>query len=134
MILDLLRVMHREAPAGAWSEAKVRDAIHGCLTTGAVILSLSNGNPVATLGLCTGEWWWSDEPILQERWVFVHPQHRRAPHARALLDMARTIANAAHLPLLSGVTSGVRTAGKVRLFMRAFGSPIGASFLVNPDV
>lgn len=132
-IVDLLRIMHREAPAGTWSETKVRTAVRDCLATGAVILSLSNEVPVGTLGLCAASWWWSDDAILQEKWVFVHPQHRRAPHARALLEMARSIAKGARLPLLAGVTSGIRTEGKVKLFIRTFGAPIGASFLVGVD-
>ena len=130
--MALLHVAHREAPFGRWVEKRARDAVHDCLTRGIVVLSLSHGEPVGSIGLRPTTFWWSDEPVLQDRWVFVHPQHRRAPHAKALLSVARETALGAGLPLLVGVTSGIRTAGKTRLFMSEFGAPIGASFFVRP--
>jgi hypothetical protein len=80
-VLGLLRLAHREVPRGRFVEDRVREMIARCLANGAIMLSLSHGEPVGTLGMTSKRWWWSDEPVLQERWVFVHPEHRRAPHA-----------------------------------------------------
>lgn len=129
--MELLRLAHREAPTGKWVEGRVRQAIAECLETGAVILSLSHGKPVGALGLIISRMWWSDDPLLQERFVFVHPAHRRAPHARTLLQTAKDTAADMGLPLLIGVLSNIRAAGKARLFQRVFGAPAGASFLVQ---
>ena len=130
-IVALLHVAHAEVPFGRWDEGSARATVRGCIANGVVILSLSHDRPVGTLGMCPSTFWWSDEPILQEKWVFVHPQHRRAPHARALLKLARETARGAGMPLLIGVMSSIRTTGKVKLFMGEFGAPIGASFLVG---
>jgi GNAT superfamily N-acetyltransferase len=132
-VMDLLRLAHREAPTGRWAEARAREALAECLDprTGAVLLSLSHGVPVAALGIVISRMWWSDDPILQERFAFVHPQHRRAPHARTLLEAARSTVQDAGMPLLIGVLSNIRAAGKVRLYERVFGAPAGATFLVE---
>lgn len=130
-VLNLLRLMRREIDDGPFEEDLVRAMIGECLTRGAIILSLSHGEPVGTLGLSTASFWWSKELFLQDRWTFVHPQHRRAPHARALLEAAKQTAKVAGMPLLMGVMGNIRTAGKVKLFSRIFGAPVGASFLVR---
>lgn len=132
-VRDLLALMHREAPVGAWCEAAVREHLGAVMRDGCVVLSLAgDGSPVGTLGLSPQQFWWSQDWSLQERWVFVHPQHRRAPHARALLVAARDAAISLSIPLVAGVFSDRRADAKVRLFSRVLGQPIGATFLVRP--
>ena len=48
-----------------------------------------------------------------------------------MLRAARDTARAAKMPLLIGVTSNIRTVGKVGLFQREFGAPAGATFYVK---
>lgn len=130
-ICELLGLARQEVPAGRWSEKRVAATVAECLETGGVILSLSHDKPVGTLGFVPATFWWSDDPLLQEKWVFVHPQHRRAPHARAMLRLIKDIQRRAGMPLLIGVMSAIRTQGKIGLFRSEFGEPAGASFLVN---
>lgn len=81
-VLALLREMHKEAPFGAWSEQRVRETIAEVGTTGVILLSLANGRPVGTAGLQPQQPWWSEAWQLAERWLFVHPEHRRTgPHS-----------------------------------------------------
>lgn len=131
-VLALLHLMHREAPHGALSEARVRDAVDACMGSGAVILSCTAGEPVGTLGLHLRQPWWSEDWEVADTWLFVHPAHRRAPHARLLLGIAKDFARGMGLPLVMGVFSTKRTAPKLRLFERILGAPAGGIFLVEP--
>lgn len=130
-VMDLLRLMHREAPYGALSETRVRSTVDACMSSGAVILSCAKGVPVATLGLQVRQPWWSDEWEIADNFLFVHPDHRRGPHARLLLKVAVDFARDARLPLVMGVFSTRRTAPKLRLFERVLGAPAGGIFFVK---
>ena len=76
---------------------------------------------------------YSEEPVLCERYVFVHPEHRAAKGGRAsrLCEFAKQVADSLELPLLIGILSTERAAGKVRLYERHFGEPAGAYWLYN---
>jgi GNAT superfamily N-acetyltransferase len=77
--------------------------------------------------------WYSDEPFLDERAIYVHPEFRSAKGGRAarLCEFAKTAAQKLGLPLMIGVLSNTRTAGKVRLYERQFGPQAGSYFLYN---
>lgn len=78
-----------------------------------------------------GKMWYSDDPVLEERAIFIHPNYRSAKggRARMLCEFAKETADRLGIPLLIGVLSNVRTEGKVRLYERQFGTPSGAFFL-----
>lgn len=75
--------------------------------------------------------WYSDDYIVEERAIFIHPDYRNAKggRARKLVEFSKKIADGLDLPLLIGVLSNSRTEGKVRLYERQFGAPAGAFFL-----
>jgi GNAT superfamily N-acetyltransferase len=89
--------------------------------------------PQGAILLRIGENWYSREPVLEERAVFVHPDYRKAKggRARLLVEFAKRTAGELDLPLAIGVLSNHRTAGKIRLYERFFGAPAGVYFLVN---
>jgi hypothetical protein len=76
---------------------------------------------------------YSDENVLAERAIFVHPDFRSAKGGRAsrLCEFAKHTSDALDLPLLIGVLSSERAAGKVRLYERHFGEPSGAYWLYH---
>jgi hypothetical protein len=76
---------------------------------------------------------YSDENVLAERAIFVHPDFRSAKGGRAsrLCEFAKQTSDALDLPLLIGVLSSERAAGKVRLYERHFGEPSGAYWLYH---
>jgi len=78
-----------------------------------------------------GKMWYSDQTVVEERAVFVYPEYRAAKGGRAkkLCEYSKHVADTLQLPLLIGVLSNGRTAGKVRLYERLFGAPAGAFFL-----
>ena len=80
-----------------------------------------------------GAQWYSDDTVIEERIVYVHPDHRsgRLGRARMLTDFGKQVADRIGAPLLIGVLSNARTEAKVRLYERSFGPPAGAFFLYN---
>jgi GNAT superfamily N-acetyltransferase len=90
---------------------------HGALE-GAVVLRM-------------GAMWYSDDPVLEEKAVFVDPRFRAAKigRARLLTDFSKQAADSLGIPLVIGVLSNHRTEAKIRLYERQFGKPAGAFFL-----
>ena len=80
-----------------------------------------------------GAMWYSPEVVLEERAIFIYPQHRSAKGGRAsrLCEYTKKVADTLNLKLIIGVLSNTRTAGKVRMYTRIFGEPAGAFFLYN---
>jgi len=77
--------------------------------------------------------WYSDDLILEERGIFIHPDHRSAKggRARRLCEFSKQVSDSLNLPMLIGVLSNHRTEGKVKLYGRIFGDSAGAFFLYN---
>lgn len=86
-------------------------------------------------GLCfltIGSFWYSSALHLEEFMVFVHPDHRKTGHAKALLDWMETQVNETGLPLMTGVFSeSPRNAAKCRLYQRKF-PKLGEFFYLKP--
>jgi N-acetylglutamate synthase-like GNAT family acetyltransferase len=78
-----------------------------------------------------GTMWYSNEYCLEEKCLWVHPDHRsaRGGRARKLLEFTKTAADKLQLPLIIGILSDKRSEGKVKLYQRMFGDPAGAFFL-----
>lgn len=77
--------------------------------------------------------WYSDEQVLEEKVMFIHPDYRSAKggRARRLCEFAKGVSEQLGIPLLIGVLSNHRTEAKVRMYERQFGKPTGAFFLYN---
>lgn len=78
-----------------------------------------------------GDMWYGDGRVLEEKAVFIRPDFRSAKggRARQLCEFSKKTADELGIPLIIGVLSNHRTAGKVRLYKRIFGEPSGAFFL-----
>lgn len=85
----------------------------------------------AAILLRTGKMWYSDQDVIEEKAIFVHPEYRSAKGGRAgkLCDFAKEVSDSLGIPLIIGVLSNNRTEAKVRLYKRKFGEPTGAFFL-----
>jgi GNAT superfamily N-acetyltransferase len=80
-----------------------------------------------------GAMWYSDDEVLEERAIFIHPDYRSAKggRARRLCEFTKRAADTLGIPLIIGVLSNHRTKGKIKLYERQFGEPSGAFFLYN---
>ncbi len=78
-----------------------------------------------------GAMWYSETIVAEERAIFVYPEFRSAKggRARRLCEYSKKVADSLGIPLLIGVLSNTRTAGKVKMYERIFGPPAGAFFL-----
>lgn len=78
-----------------------------------------------------GKMWYSPTAIIEEKAVFVHPDFRSAKggRARRLTQFSKYVSDRLEMPLIIGVLSDERTAGKIRMYEREFGPPSGAFFL-----
>lgn len=134
-IMALLRLMHAENGLAPLDEAKVGAALAQALDKRLAMAGVI-GEPdalEATVGLFVCEMWYSAALHLEDRWNFVHPDHRAGTtHATNLIGFAKQSAQRMGIPLLMGITSANRTAGKVRLYERQMGDAIGALFWRAP--
>ena len=92
------------------------------------------GEPLeAFVVLRIGPVWYSHEPVLEEKVIYVAPEFRSAKggRARKLAEWAKSISENLGIPLAIGVLSNTRTEAKVRLYERVFGAPAGVYFLYN---
>ena len=82
-----------------------------------------------------GTMFYSNAPCLEEKCLWVHPDHRAARGGRAkkLLDFTKKAADGLGLPLIIGIMTTKRSAGKVALYTREFGPPAGAFFLYGAE-
>ena len=83
--------------------------------------------------LRTSKMWYSDQDILEEKAIFIHPEYRSAKggRARRLVEFSKEVSDYLKIPLIIGVLSNHRTEAKVRLYERQFGKASGAFFLYN---
>jgi N-acetylglutamate synthase-like GNAT family acetyltransferase len=81
--------------------------------------------------LKVGTLFYSNRKCLEEKCLWVHPNYRTAKGGRAkkLLDFTKKTADALHIPLIIGIFSTKRSAGKEKLYERVFGQKAGAFFL-----
>ena len=95
------------------------------------IIQDEGGSLEGAILLRVGAMWYSDAQVVEERAIFVHPNFRSAKGGRAkrLCEFSKKVADTLSLPLMIGVLSNHRTAGKIRMYQRIFGEPSGAFFL-----
>lgn len=91
------------------------------------------GKPQGGVLLRIVEPWYTDQEVLEERAIFIHPDHRSAKGGRAarLCEFSIQVSKQLGLPLMIGVLSSHRTAAKIKLYKRFFGEPSGAYWFVN---
>jgi GNAT superfamily N-acetyltransferase len=95
------------------------------------IISTPGGKAEGAILLRIGAMWYSDDQVLEEKAIFIHPEYRSAKggRARQLCEFSKQVADGLGIPLIIGVLSNQRTEAKVKLYERQFGKPSGAFFL-----
>ena len=95
------------------------------------IISKPGGNAEGAVLLRIGSLWYSDQEVVEEKAIFIHPDFRAAKGGRAkkLCEFSKQVADTLGIPLMIGVLSNQRTEAKVRMYERQFGPPSGAFWL-----
>lgn len=107
-----------------WSALHLKDGLVGIIRGEGTVIE-------GAILLRIGTMWYSDDKILEEKAIFIHPDFRSAKggRARRLCEFSKQTADRLGIPLIIGVLSNDRTEAKVRLYERQFGKPSGAFFL-----
>ena len=133
---DIMRLCMMEAEENAttsFDPEKIRIAVKRSLALDRTILGVigERGKLEAGIMVFVGQPWYSQRPILQELFSFVHPDHRRGTnHANDLIDFAKHVSDKMNIHLQIGIVSNIRTEAKVRLYRRRLNC-IGAYFDYN---
>lgn len=138
-IMALLRLQHAEAPIAVVNWPKVAETV-GLLCPdekpkkafGLVALAIDGGKVVGCVGLVFASLWWTDDLHLDERFFFVHPDHRKSRHAQRLVDWCKGVQKRFAIPLVSCVFSTKDTERKVAFFQRNY-PMVGAVFRYTGD-
>lgn len=119
------------------NEMMLAEHMYAALSRNMGIAGVIGGGPGEKLEgaivLRIGPVWYSPEPILEEKAIYVAPEFRAAKggRARKLAEWAKGVSENLGIPLAIGVLSNTRTEAKIRLYERVFGAPAGVYFLYN---
>lgn len=131
-LMALCTMLHGENAAFTKNDDKVRYMLHRAFARDGVsigVIGPTNAIEGAII-LMISSFWYTSERHLEELFNYVHPDHRRSNHAKALLKHACKCSDELKIPLNIGVMSGKRTAAKINLYRKTLGTyPIGAFFL-----
>jgi hypothetical protein len=77
--------------------------------------------------------WYSNAEVLAEKLVYVGQEYRSAKGGRAakLCEFCKNVSDELGMPLIAGIISNDRTQGKVKMYARRLGPPVGAFYLYN---
>lgn len=132
-VMGLCRELHVENGIFGMNEDKVRAMLRRAFERqGAIVGVIGDpGKIEGVICLTLSTFWYSDDAQWEELFSFVKKEYRKSKDALDLMDFARWCSDTSKIPIIIGVISNERTAGKVRLYQRKF-SPIGA-FFFYPD-
>jgi len=79
--------------------------------------------------------WYSDEDILEEKAIFIHPDYRstRGGRAKKLCEFSKKASQTMNMALISSVMDSKENEGKIRMYERQIGKPGGVIFLYKPS-
>lgn len=132
-VYDMLIEMQEETCLLSMSKGRILSTIDAIMVDGSGVIGVIGkpGKIEATIGLTMSSPWYSDQWTINDLWNLVHPCHRQSNNAKDLIGFAKWASARVRMPLLMGVVSDEKTEGKVRLFQRQLGRPLGAVFLHN---
>lgn len=132
-IIALGEELHAENGHGAISYPKAEAAIMKAINRDQSLIGVIGmpGEIEALIFLRFASFWNSDDIFVEELFSYVRPQFRKTHNASALIKFAKSAAERLGLPLMIGALSSHRTKGKLRLFEKHLGQPVGGYFFVH---
>ena len=132
-IIELSEQLHRENGHASIdynvAEAAIMEAINGKRALIGVIGDVGKIEGIVFLRFAS--FWHSSDVFAEELFLFVPPAYRKTGNAKALLMFAKDAATRLDLPLMIGVLSSHRTKGKLKLYEKHLGVPVGGYFWVS---
>lgn len=138
-LMELCRLLHGENGLASMDDGNVRSMLNRAFDRQGGTIGVIRGPEriEAAIYMLMTTFWYTRETHLEELFNVVHPEHRHGHHAEALIKFAlkcsADLSNYAgfHIPLVIGIMTNTRMAGKVRLYRRLLGYPAGAMFVAN---
>ena len=132
-IMALVRELHCENGLFTLNEAKVREYLHRCFRREKVIVGVigAPGQIEASTCILISDMYYTDDWHLAELWNHVGEPYRRSHNAEALIEFGKQCSDRIGIPLITGIITNKRVAGKVRLYRKVLGYPAGAFFVHN---
>lgn len=135
----LCRALHQENGLFPLDEEKVRQMLRRAFNREGGLIGVIGppGDLQAVIYMLLSTFWYSQSAHFEELFVYVRPEYRqtlelpeaeRFSRVKALADFAKWCSDSSGIPLVIGVVSDARTAGKVALYERFFGKPVGSFF------
>lgn len=133
--MDLLDQMHGEESTEPVDRIKVRMTLRRLLHRDYGIVGVIRGKThiEATVGLDVSAPWNSSKQHLKKIWLFVHPSHRKSPHAKSCLEFARWYSDQVGIPLWAEEICTPVTEKRVELVGRQMPA-VGKVFIYNARV
>lgn len=125
--------LHKENAIFPMDENKVRAVLRkGFDRQGGILGVIGNSGKIeGMICLLVTEFWYASEPFIDELFLYVCPEYRHTKNAIDLMKFAKWCSDQSGFPLVIGVLSNERTAGKIRLYQRQFDRPAGNFFYYN---
>jgi hypothetical protein len=132
-IIDMCRRLHKENGLFSLNEDKVRTCLRKCFNREGVVVGVIGmpGELQASTCLQFSDFYYTNDWHLAELWNFVEEPYRNTRNAEALIEFGKACSRDMQMPLFTGIITNKQMAGKVRLYRRLFGYPVGAFFLYN---
>jgi hypothetical protein len=132
-ILDMCRENWADNGQFALSSAKVEAMVDKAFNRGGTIIGVvGDGKIEGMILLNIGQFWYSDDWVLEEIQNFVRPAFRKSTHAKDMINFGKRCSDELGIPLVIGVVSNERTRAKMELYRRQLGEPCGGYFLHRP--
>jgi hypothetical protein len=132
-IMAMCRELHHENGLFALNEAKVRNLLHRCFNRDKTIVGVigPRGHIEATTCITICDMAYTDDWHLAEIWNHVGEKYRNSSNIDSLIKFAQRCSDEIGIPLITGIITNNRVAGKVRKYRQHFGYPAGAFFVYN---
>lgn len=132
-IMALCRALHQENGLFSLSEAKIRGILQQAFTGKNAFVGVigPKGKIEASTCLLIDTQYYSDDWCLVELWNHVGDAYRHTNNIDALIEFGKSCSDKTGLPLVTGIITNNRVAGKVRKYRQRLGYPAGAFFVYN---
>ena len=133
LILAQCRRLHLENGLFTLNEDKIRNCLRMCYNrvsasqTPVVVGVIKNKDGVIEASTCLmiSDFYYTDDWHLAELWNFVDESYRRSRNAEALIEFGKSCSLKMDVPFFTGIITNRQMVGKVRMYRRLLGHPVG---------
>ena len=135
-VMIMTRRLHAENGTFGYDEKKVRELLRRCFSREGTIVGVIGepGHIEASTCLGIADFYYTSDWHLEEYWNFVDVEFRRSKNADALIEFGKNCADSMGIPFFTGIITAKQMAGKVRLYRRRLGHPVGAYFIYGKSL